>query len=340
MKKILYVYKWATMGGVERVLLNRALAFKEANYNVSQDVFFLHDSGGKILLNQYIKGKDLGGYLQIVETFNPNHYDFIHVIDTPEIFEMTKNYEKIVFECHTAYTENRQYLSDLPFNIKNIIVPSDKFKEDIINEIPEQLQKKTIVLRNFVPALLVEKNVNSTNVFPKIPIAYIGRIDKLKNVEEVIEIFVNLQKKVGDKFILIIAGPITTEVDLFKIISDKCLLNRVIYLPPIAFEKVPQLFNIIKNNNGIVISSSKGESFGLSIAEAIVNDIPILASNIHNALVDNDSTFLYELNSINEATNKIKYITENFDICKKRLGKYKSKLTDSAFLKDWDAMYG
>ena len=57
MHKVLYVYKWATMGGVERVLLNRALAFKASNFDIAQDVFFLHDSGGKKLLNRYIEEK-------------------------------------------------------------------------------------------------------------------------------------------------------------------------------------------------------------------------------------------------------------------------------------------
>lgn len=338
MKRILYVYKWATMGGVERVLLNRALAFKKENFDVSQDVFFLHDSGGKILLNQYIKEKELGRYLKIVENFNPQQYDAIHSIDTPEIFDMTNNFDEIVFECHTAYSENRGYLSQLPINIKNIIVPSLQFKKDIMNEIPKLLQPKILVFRNFIPENLVENNLELSKVFNKIPIAYIGRVDKLKNVEEVIEIFIKLNKKLGDNFLLIIVGPITKEVDLFKIINDKGIINRFIYIPPISFEKIPRLLNNIKVNNGIVISASKGESFGLSIAEAIVNGIPIIASHIHSQLVDNDETFLYKLNDTEEAVKKIKYVLENREECIDRLHKIKKSLTEVVFLDDWRKM--
>ena len=334
MKRILYVYKWATMGGVERVLLNRALAFKKENIDVSQDVFFLHDSGGKILLNQYIRKKELGRYLKIVEDFNPQKYDVIHSIDTPEIFNMTNNFDKIVFECHTAYSENRGYLSQLPINIKNIIVPSLQFKEDIMDEIPQLLQPKILVFRNFIPENLVENDYGITQVFNKIPIAYIGRVDKLKNVEEVIEIFVKLNRELGDNFLLIIVGPITKEVDLFKIINEKGIINRFIYIPPISFEKIPRLLNNIKVNNGIVISASKGESFGLSIAEAIVNGIPIIASNIHSQLVENDETFLYKLKDTEEAVWKINYILNNREECFERLQKIKGSLTESVFLKD------
>lgn len=339
MHKVLYVYKWATMGGVERVLLNRALAFKASNFDVAQDVFFLHDSGGKKMLNRYIEENSLGRYLNIVEDFIPEKYDTIHPIDTPEIFEMVKNYEKILFECHTAYTENRQYLTELPMNIKGLIVPSKKFKSDISQELPLGLREKIYVFRNFVPESMFEVFENTKGKLNKIPITYIGRIDKLKNVEESVEIFSLLQKKMGDNFLLIVAGPLTLEVDLFKLVEKKGIMNRFIYLPPISFDKIPKLLKQVKENNGIVISSSKGESFGLSVAEAIVYGIPVIASHIHSHLVKDNQMFLYELNDIEGAVNKVKYIINNRDKCMQDLTALKNDLTDNAFLKDWKELY-
>lgn len=46
-KRVLSVYKWATMGGVERVLLNRAHAIQEADLNIQYDVFFFMIVVGK-----------------------------------------------------------------------------------------------------------------------------------------------------------------------------------------------------------------------------------------------------------------------------------------------------
>lgn len=339
MKKILYVYKWATMGGVERVLLNRALSFKTSKYEIAQDVFFLHDSGGKKLLNSYINENSLGQYLQIVENFVPEIYDAIHSIDTPEIFNMMKNYDKILFECHTAYTENRQYLKKLPLSIKGLVVPSEKFKEDILQELPSGLREKVHVFRNFIPESMFEISQFPQKRFNKIPLAYLGRVDKLKNVEEVVEIFIQLQKELGDKFILFVAGPLTSEVNLIKLIEKKGVLNRFIYLPPVSFAKIPKLLKHIKENNGIVISASKGESFGLSVAEAIVNDIPIIASHIHSHLVNDEQMFLYQLNDIDEAVSKVKYIINNRDECIRELSNIKKNLTDNVFLKDWRELY-
>lgn len=338
MYKVLYVYKWATMGGVERVLLNRAQAFKSSKIQVLQHVFFLHDSGGKRLLNKYIEKYNLDYYLQIVENFSPEQYDVVHSIDTPEIFEMMKGNGKIFFECHTAYTENRQYIKKLPLDLKGIIVPSEKFKRDIIDELPIPLQEKTYILRNSVPKEFFEITTQSVKRFNKIPIAYIGRVDKLKNTEEVIEIFSLLQKRLGDHFILLIAGPITPEVDLLKIIEKKNLLNRFLYLPPISFEKIPSLLEIIKVNEGIFISSSKGESFGLSIAEAIYSGVPIVASHIHSHLVNEDNLFLYKLGNIEEAVKKIKYILDNRENVVNKLCSISENFSNDIFIHDWNGL--
>ncbi|WP_346235348.1 glycosyltransferase family 4 protein [Lysinibacillus telephonicus] len=339
MHKVLYVYKWATMGGVERVLLNRAQAFKSSNLQVAQDVFFLHDSGGKRLLNKYINDYKLGHYLQVVEKFVPDQYDVIHSIDTPEIFDMMKNNEKIFFECHTAYTENRTYIAKLPLDIKGIIVPSEKFRQDIIEEIPVQLHEKTHTLRNSVPQDLFTIPKDILKRFSKVPIAYIGRVDKLKNTEEVIEIFSLLQERLGDRFILLIAGPITQEVNLFKIIENKNLLDRFIYLPPLPFEKITELLKIIKMNKGLFLSSSKGESFGLSVAEAIMSGIPVVASHVHSHLVNGNQLFLYQLGNIEEAVRKIEYMLENNEIVKNQLALLRENFSDNTFLIDWGNLF-
>ncbi|RTQ93154.1 glycosyltransferase family 4 protein [Lysinibacillus telephonicus] len=339
MHKVLYVYKWATMGGVERVLLNRAQAFKSSNLQVAQDVFFLHDSGGKRLLNKYINDYKLGHYLQVVEKFVPDQYDVIHSIDTPEIFDMMKNNEKIFFECHTAYTENRTYIAKLPLDIKGIIVPSEKFRQDIMDEIPILLQENTFTLRNSVPKELFTMTTDVSKRFNKIPIAYIGRIDKLKNTEEVIEIFSLLQKRLGDRFILLVAGPITSEVNLFKIIENKNLSNRFIYLPPLPFEKIINLLNFIKVNNGLFISSSKGESFGLSVAEAIMSGIPVVASHLHSHLVNGNQLFLYQLGNLEEAVRKIECILENSKTVEDELLSISENFSNIVFLNDWSNLF-
>ena len=38
--RLLYFYKWCTLGGVERILINRAMVFKDRNIDVKMDIYF------------------------------------------------------------------------------------------------------------------------------------------------------------------------------------------------------------------------------------------------------------------------------------------------------------
>ena len=337
--QILYVYKWATMGGVERVLLNRAHAFKSANVPVMQDVYFLYDSGGKQSLRQYINNHQLQNYLNVVDEFMPYAYDYILPIDTPEIFDMTKRHENIYFECHTAYKENRTYLSKLPTSIKGVVVPSNHFKEDVFDEIPFYHQENIFTLRNCVPDESVQYDVDIPTVYNKIPIVYIGRVDKLKNTTEIVRIFKRLVERVGDDFLLIIAGPITPEINLFEMIKSENVINRWIYLPPVSFDKVKQLLNITKKHGGIFISASKGESFGLSVAEAIVSEIPIVLSEPHRRLINDESSFLYPLGDIDKAVDIIEFIINNSEEVKLKVQNLKEQFSITHFINDWNKLF-
>ena len=39
--RVCFIYPWATFGGVERVLLNRVLAFKHYLPEISVDIYFI-----------------------------------------------------------------------------------------------------------------------------------------------------------------------------------------------------------------------------------------------------------------------------------------------------------
>ena len=264
-------------------------------------------------------------------------YDYIFAIDTPEILEMTKQYEKIFIECHTAYKDNRQYIKKLPKSLAGVIVPSEHFKEDIKVELKEDLQKKLFVLENFVPQ--TQLNFNKKPYFNKIPICYLGRMDKLKNTEEVIDIFEEANKKMDDRFMLVLAGPIQSEMKIDKIIKEKNLENKYLYLPPIPFHKVPQFLQLIGLHNGIFISASKGESFGLSVAEAIVNELPVLLSDNHHELVNGNSKYLYTLGDIDEAVQKLADITQDYQSAKKEMIELKNKYGHQTFIKQCEEVF-
>ncbi len=338
--KLLYIYKYASVGGVEKVILSRAFAFKNNNMNVITYIYMFYDLGGleyfKVIINKY----NLGDYLIILNklplTFND--FDFIFINDTPEVIERVKKANKVIIECHTHYPENREYLKHLPSWIRSITVPSKTFCDVIKNEVPEMLVDSIYVLRNYVK-LFGNNNIDCNYAFlNKIPLLYLGRIDHFKNILETIDIFIKAQETFRDNFILVLVGGyFKGSFDLLEIIKNKGIMNRVIYLPPINYDKVPMLLSLVKRHKGIFISSSKGESFGLSVGESILMNLPVLLSDIpaHRYMVDSDSSFTYKLGNIDDAVNKLEYIISNYDTLSERLNSFKIKLLEEAFLEDW-----
>lgn len=326
--KILNVYKWATMGGVERVLLNRAHSLQANGINVQFDVCFLHDSGGKIEFINYINNNGLKSMVNVVDKIDQSIYDLFFSIDTPEIFDMVDP-KKVYIECHTSYEKNRSYLKYLPDDVKGILVPSRQFKEEINIEISEKLLDRLYVLSNNV--YVKKQELLSSKVFEKTPIVYIGRIDILKNVEEIIKIISIYNAKFGDKLILILAGNIIEhEINLNKIIKKHKMSNRTVYLPPMNFDKVWELLQFVKSERGLFISASLRESFGLSVAEAMAFGLPslILKNKAHQHLVNNDKSYLFDGNDYEQAVNNLHDLIMEYDKKSETIMQYSDKLKD------------
>lgn len=340
--RILYVYKWATMGGVERVFLNRAHAFKENEVSINQDIYFLHDSGGKAFLKQYITNANLGDSLRVIDFVTFDHYDYIFSVDTPEVLDICqkKHHNKIYFECHSGYPEGRDYLKKVPPTIRGIIFPSEHFKNQVIHEVPTFLQEKIYTLQNCIPNYRKQEVKEERNMIriQKTPIMYIGRIDELKNVTEAMDIFATLRSKYGDDYVLMIAGPNLLNKDLHKEAEKRGFFNRFIYLPALSFDKTTQLFSMIRENNGLFISSSKNESFGLSAGEALMNDVPVILSDAHLELLNNDDTFIYPLGNIEEGASKIHTILSETKQTKEKVQELKSIFASPRFIEDWNAL--
>ncbi|KJD37389.1 hypothetical protein QD46_25135 [Paenibacillus polymyxa] len=334
--KILLIYKWATMGGVERVFLNRALAFKEYKIDIKMDVYFLHNGGGLENFKQYIDKFNLNDIIRVVADVHPSEYDYIMPIDTPEVLDRSIDPKKLLIECHTPYKPNRAYLKKIPDETSKIIVPSIPFRNRLLTELPEKFKSKVFVLRNSLAE--VSMPGECCTIWRKRPIVYIGRLDIHKNVEEVIKIFCELRRKIGDDFLLILAGPIV-EMDLNfnELVQKYGIGDRLIYLPPINFEKVRVLLNIIKNHKGIFISASTGETFGLSVAEALQAEVPVILSDIeeHRFLVNDDEDFIYPLGNIDIAVKKIESLIINYDTCTLKTQDYTDAFKTSTFLDDW-----
>lgn len=134
--------------------------------------------------------------------------------------------------------------------------------------------------------------------------AFIGSLNKNKNVSLIIEAFSQLDS--SSKLIIIGNGP---EEEILKTLVTELNLNdRVEFIP-----ETSNIESILKRIN-VVVSASKSESFGMGLLEALGSGIPVLAPDIEALKeVITEPDFLYRKNNKKSLINKMKDIEHNFE---------------------------
>jgi len=342
--KVCFVYPWATLGGVERVLLSRLIAFKSAQLDIQVDVMFFCDVGGAVPLENAMRRLGINGRVAVAEDFEPDvNYDLVFCIDCPQAFDLCERRSfRYVVECHTPYVDNRRYLKSLPAACELIIAPSDVFRKRIDKEINKANYKDVVVLRNFIPWDTSETETElDLPKWKRTPIVFFARMDKNKDPVAVLDAFALLDKQHPSRFMCILCGPPSPEIDIHKEVRKRNIVAQTMVLPPIPFDSASVLLKAIKSRRGIFVSPSKGESFGLSAAEAISAEIPVVLSDIeeHRWLVQPfEANCTYELGDSVGLAERILEVADNYEHISNLMLQLREKLSVRSFLLDWNSV--
>jgi glycosyltransferase involved in cell wall biosynthesis len=330
-KRILVVYRWATLGGVERILLNRARAFARASSDVQLDVYFIEDAGGVDHFSSAIRDAKLQRWIRVVPSCNGEKYDLVVSVDTPEILELVRVDQKVAFECHTAYVENRRYLNKVRQRATAIAAPSPAFVDEIRVEYGD-FEGRLCLVRNFV---CVPETISAVRLpqWAMCPVVHLGRMDALKNVTELLDGVRLFRKRYGDRLNVVLVGPASDEVDVAREVGLRDLSDRTIVLPAIGFGMTCSLLAGLAERQAIFTSCSKAESFGLSAAEAIAMGLPVLLSNLaaHRELVAGKSEHLYRLGDVSDWVDKLAGLMRERAV----VSKLDNGFDEHNFLSDW-----
>jgi len=323
--KFLFIYQYLSIGGVETIIKNRIKFFPKS---IKIDLLFLY----KISSIEIFEGLNINKiYIEknlkkIKNIIMENKYDYIISIDTPQVHEILDNINektKIILEVHTGYYENREYIrrKNIPKNTKLIIVPSKSFKNIILSEL-NNYNIPIYELPNCVDKIFFEEYEFKFSKIISIPILWVGRLDSLKNWLEMLKIFKKLIEITKDiNFELVIVGGYKSnkvDVDNFKyLLKEYELLDKIIWLPYINYYNMPKIYKMVSYRGGFFISTSKSESFGMTVAESMASKCPVIISNIdtYKELLDESKGgFLYELGNIYDAIEKINILLNNEEL--------------------------
>jgi glycosyltransferase involved in cell wall biosynthesis len=337
---ILILYQFCTFGGVERAVLNRARTFRKYGQDIHTSIGYLRDYGALGSFQEYIHANDLDNSLSaflLEEEALPDlsRYDFVFNIDTPQIFRRTRQARNLFIECHTPTFKNRQYLASLPSNIRGLIVPSRAFQDILAGEFRDL--PPTFVLPNPVSEDFFDLSASANEkVYSARPLAYLARVDdELKNFSETSRLFELFAA--DEKIMFAVVGRGAEDPNLLSRLENKRIIGKMFLRDQIGFDATPDFVRMIKNHRGLFLSSSRGESFGLSAAEFISAGVPVLLSDItpHRELVNDDEKFLYPLGDIQAAREKILSLLDGWEEASKTMKACGQKFRGEAFIAGW-----
>lgn len=274
-KKIMILSLEKGYGGVETQVATLANSLIDL-YDIY--LFFLKDT------NEYLK---IDSKVKVIvkdkKIFNKKKYytDLFKNIDV--VISTSLLFNRYVIKCakgKTIYWEHNN-LSIKHYNIKyikdynQIVVPNP----DLYN-IYLKYNNNISIINNAIDLPSVENSLESNNI------VFVGKLAKNKKVDELIEIFSQVRKKIDVNLFIVGEGEERKNLENFIKIND---ISNVYFRGSLNKEEIEEVFM----SSSLYVTCSEDESFGSSVLEAMSYGIPIVA-------FDNVKTFsLFVVDDIN-----------------------------------------
>lgn len=308
--KVLFVYKFLDLGGVEAVLAVRLQELP--TLGIDAEAWFLRDGPGRQLFRRTPQQIHVGGVYELQRYLEWSNPDVVSTIDTEEAFRALQGATRdqaVVIEVHTPYRENRVYLGALDrVRVRAFLTPTG-YQASLIAGQTRRIAP-THVVPNSLHPMFGEELRSLRNKTEAPLIGWVGRLDGLKNWREYLETG-RILLRLGHGVELWVVGKSEEEGVEARLMADakrKGVLGSLRWYRGLPHERMPRLFDAIRESGGVVLSTSTEESFGLSVAEAMARGCAIVAprrSVFPEFIEDGEHGRLYRPRSADDAASCI-----------------------------------
>lgn len=312
--KILYIYKYAILGGVTTQLANRIEYLRN---HIDCHILYIQDHGGTKAFRDFNNIKVEHDTSKIAAYIDEKQFDFVICIDTMEAYEALKKCKHkpiIISEVHTTTTNLehlKQLKKDMPMDA--FITPSEYLKDRILNEYGYIGHKKCYVVENCLDTTIFHTDYKVASPNKKI-LGWIGKLDDHKNWRKFIGIVSKVVENNEEIEVWLVGGytaPQYVVKDFIKLLDEYSLMDYVKWYPYVEYNEMPKLYREIALSGGCTVSTSKNESFGMTAVEAMACKCPLVMPKVGalpEVMDGKLAQYLYEYDNDEAATYLIRQI--------------------------------
>ena len=316
--KGLFIYKYLTLGGVESVLRTRLAGLPALG--IEAEAWFMSGGPGASLFEAVAEQVKIGDAEDLADWIFSSPPDVACVIDTEEALGVLGGFGStlpVVVESHSPYRENRVYLYWLArANIRSFLVPS-RYQARAIERRARSIAPVMIV-PNPVPESFVAAPTRFDPTPPSPIVAWIGRLDALKDWKACIRIVGRRSAALPAPELWIVGEPQGAEGDrrLYEYARRQGVLRNMRWYPSFPHDRMPRLLDAVRDSGGVVLSTSREESFGMSVAEAMARECPVVvpSSGPFPEFVEHGVTGrLYQPGDVRQAAGEVAVFLQDTD---------------------------
>jgi glycosyltransferase involved in cell wall biosynthesis/SAM-dependent methyltransferase len=276
--KVLFVYKYLTPGGVEAVLVTRLEELGRLGVEAHAWFFKEVGEGGRAMFADVADRVHLGSPESCLELALHGGFDLVSTIDSEEIFPAfletpRRELPPLIVEAHSAYRPNVGYLGQLgALRPAAVLAPS----EHQARFVRERSGAVVQVVPNPLRRTFLSPPAPFSPTPPRPVVAFVGRLDEHKNWEGFLEVASRLAAR--DFEVWIVGQPVgpAGAADLLCRARELGVLRRLRWFHSLPHTAMPALFDAVRDSGGATVTTSRGESFGMTVIEAMARGCPVL----------------------------------------------------------------
>ena len=316
--KILYVINKSTDGGLETTTRSRINAFHKRG--IKAEIIFLARGDGanifRTIPHYYIN--DINDFQQKIIEGNYDCIIFVYSLDylkyVPKSYKGIKIYELRGWGPGVVRQLNKNDISksvDAVVCIAKYIKPL--VRPYFSNNIPIFVDGNTVdsIFQYLEPSSRSWEKASQPKPNYSV-IAFVGRIESQKNWQEFIKIYRILERKYPIEA-WFISNPKTSSG--INDMQRECLKHQLKYkLIHVPNEHMPEVYSIIADSGGCVLSTSIREGLGNSILEPMACQCPVVSSDKpgKNEIITHEyNGMLYKLGDINKGAGCVEKILKD-----------------------------